>query len=330
MNRPFRIGRSADRPRAEAGCRWEAPGLLAGLVADSIAPCKGKATPSKFWIMSDLRLDQNPSLLLPAPTEFDAILVAGNVAEGLEDSLRLLDRALGNRGGGRPVLLVPGPVEYRSEVPMVEALARGREMASRLGIILLSDESVRVGPTNGAGIVVIGATLWTDWELRSSPGRPKARVIARTAWEDTRRILLRRGRPLVPLDTLAMHARSRAYIEDALTSVVIGSVGLAGGPNACTDVALPGDAAVVMTCHAPTPRSLPADWAGWQADAWVSASLASEAAAATEAWGAPRLWVHGNVPRAADHVVGRTRVVANPRVGERGHDAFDPTLVVAT
>ncbi|GJD37222.1 metallophosphoesterase [Methylobacterium aerolatum] len=327
MNRPFRVGRSADRTEAERVGRWHAPGLLAGLIAGPSAPCPGRAPPRRFWVMSDLRLDRDPLPALTPPPDIDAVLVAGNVAEGIPEAVRLLDRALGDRGGGRPVFLVPGNVEYRSDVPMGEALARGREAAAAAGIDLLSDQTARVGPPHGDGLVVVGATLWTDWQLRASPERPRARIAARNSWEDAGRIELRRGRRLTPLDSLAMHARSRAYVEDALLSVVIGSLGLPNGPNACTDVARPGDAAVVLTCHAPTPLSLPQDWAGWHADAWVAASLASEAAEAMEAWGAPRLWAHGNVPRGADHVVGRTRVVANPRVGERGH-AFDPALVV--
>ena len=42
----------------------------------------------------------------------------------------------------------------------------------------------------------------------------------------------------------------------------------------------------------------------------------------------PPLWIHGNVPRGVDHRLGKTRVVANPRVGERGYAGFDPALVV--
>ena len=45
-------------------------------------------------------------------------------------------------------------------------------------------------------------------------------------------------------------------------------------------------------------------------------------------WGAPALWVHGNVPRAVDYRRARTRVVANPRMGEPGYGGFDPALVL--
>ncbi|MEE7493296.1 metallophosphoesterase [Methylobacterium oryzae] len=313
-----------------AGRRWLAPGLLADVLASAQAQSDDRRRARRaFWVLSDLRLDLDPRYALPdPPPDFDAVLVAGNVAPGLSASLRGLDAVLGGRQGDKPVFVVPGCVEYRSDVPLVEALARGRDLAAELGFVLLSDDAVRFGPPHGDGTVVIGATLWTDWSLGASREVPSARILARTAWDEARLVFLRRERPLTPLDSLAMHARSRAYIEDALTSVIIRSLDLGGGPNACVDCALPGDVAVVLTCHAPTPRSLPADWEGWDAAPWVAASRASEASASMEAWGAPRLWVHGHVPRAADHVVGRTRVVANPRVGERGYDAFDPTRVV--
>ncbi|MEE7505153.1 metallophosphoesterase [Methylobacterium mesophilicum] len=287
-----------------------------------------RASRRAFWILSDLRLDEDPGYALPDPPDCDAVLVAGNVGAGLCESLDRLAAALGGRQAGRPVFVVPGNVEYRSATPLVEALARGRELADRLGFHLLSDAAARFGPPDGDGTVVIGATFWTDWRLGASPERPSARVMARTAGEDGKTIRLRRGRALTPLDSLAMHARSRAYIEDALTSAMIQSLGLAAGTNACLDCVRKGDVAVVLTCHSPSPRSLPDDWEGWHEDGWVAASRASEAEAAMEAWGAPRLWVHGNVPRAVDCRIGRTRVVANPRVGERGYAGFDPALVI--
>jgi len=328
MDDSVRVERLCDQsrstqPRVDARAPGGAP------AAGARRPASGDRTRRRaFWVLSDLRLDGVPGYALPDPPDCDAVLVAGNVGEGLCEALTRLSEALAGRQGDRPVFLVPGNVEYRSSTPFAEALARGRDLADSLGFHLLSDDAVRFGPPHGDGTVVIGATLWTDWRLRAAPPGPSARVAARTAWDEAGRIPVGRDGMLSPLDALAMHARSRAFIEDALTSVAIRSLGLAAGPNACIDCARPGDVPVVLTCHAPTPRSLPEDWEGWHAEAWVAASRASDASAATEAWGAPRLWVHGNVPRGVDHRVGRTRVVANPRIGEPGYGGFDPALVV--
>ncbi|MGU3340778.1 metallophosphoesterase [Methylobacterium mesophilicum] len=325
MNIPVRAER---RPLAElpitgphrfSGARRDAP---------STPFRRDGRTRRAFWILSDLRLDKDTGFVLPDPPDCDAVLVAGNVAPDLCGALDGLSRALAGRQGARPVFVVPGNVEYRSPTPRRAALARARELAESLGLHLLSDDAVRFGPSHGDGTVVIGATFWTDWQLHAS-GRPSyARIAARTAWDDAGRAG-GTGVALDPLDTLALHVRSRAYIEDALTSVAIRTLGLRSGPNARIDCVRSGDVPVVLTCHAPTPRSLPPDWEGWHAEDYVAASMASDASAAMEAWGAPPLWVHGNVPRGVDHRVGRTRVVANPRVGEPGYAAFDPTFVIA-
>lgn len=47
----------------------------------------------------------------------------------------------------------------------------------------------------------------------------------------------------------------------------------------------------------------------------------------------PHLWIHGHVHRQQDHIVGRTRIIANPRGyplqnGKRENPDFDPCLVV--
>lgn len=281
----------------------------------------------RCWILSDLHVDEDVAFALPNPLpEFDVLLVAGGIACGLDASLTWLARALDGRQGTRPVVMVPGAREFRSELPLVEALSQGRERARSLGIDLLSDDTVRVEGPDGRGIHVVGATLWTNWALLGAFQGKLARVGARHGWPDGDRILLRRGRPWTPLDALAVHARSRAFIEDALTGIVHQAMGCPCPPRALVEDVRPGDRAVVLTCHAPSRHSLPYDWAGWLQDDWVAASLASDLEDVLQSWGAPTLWVHGNVPGRVDHVIDRTRVVANPR-GDPG-SAFDAALVV--
>ena len=90
----------------------------------------------------------------------------------------------------------------------------------------------------------------------------------------------------------------------------------------------PGDRAVVLTHHAPSPRALAPDWPGWLCDEWLAASHASDLEDVLDAWGAPALWVHGRVPSAVDLRLGKTRVVANPRSPAPEGRSFDPGLVV--
>ncbi|MEE7459709.1 metallophosphoesterase [Methylorubrum populi] len=300
-----------------------------------LPPCPGPASSpgrregARFWIMSDLIVDRHPGFRLPDPLpEFDVLLVAGGVAIGLEPALRWLAQALDGRQGDRPVMMVAGSAELWSETPMVEAVARGRELARELGIHLLADETVRVGPPAGGGTIVVGATLWTDWCLEGRFEGRLARVAARHSWADCKRVLLRRGRPWTPIDALGAHARSRGYIEDALTSIVCQSLGVARGPGTLVPDVRPGDRAVVLTHFAPSRRSLPEDWPGWLGDAWLAASHASDLEDVMHAWGAPALWVHGRAVASADYRIGRTRVVANPLRRWKTAATFNPALVI--
>ena len=282
----------------------------------------------RLWILSDLRIDLDPRFVLPDPLpDFDALLVAGGICAGLDASLRWLAAALDGRQGGRPVVMVAGNLEFWSDSPLVEALDRGRRLAEDLGIRLLSEGTVRMEGPDGRGVHVIGATLWTDWCLEGAFRGKLARVGAKHSSPDCERILLRRDRPWSPLDALAVHARSRAYIEDALTTIAYQALGFPVPPKASVGDVMPGDRAVVLTCHAPSRRSLPEDWSGWLCDDWIPASLASDLEAVMLAWGAPCLWAHGNAPSRVDYRLGRTRVVANPR-GSPQEPGFDPALVV--
>ena len=319
----------ARRPRIDAVATTIARNIL---VPRSVPPqpvITGHDGRLRLWVVSDLRVDLDPAFALPDPLpDFDALVVAGGIAPGLDRAIRWLSTALDGRQGDRPVILVPGNVEYWSDIPLVEALARGRAVARDVGVTLLSDDAVRLRSPDGSGLFVVGATLWTDWALDGGVAGRAARVAAKHSWIDGDRILLRRDRPLSPLDALGAHARSRAYVEDALTAIVYQSLGFACPPKALVEGVRPGDRAMVVTFHAPSRRSLHGDWAGWYGDAWVAASRASDLEGVMRSWGAPALWVHGNAPTAVDYAIARTRIVANPRVDRDGCTGFDPTLVV--
>ncbi|MBL7309680.1 hypothetical protein INQ13_25145, partial [Escherichia coli] len=63
------------------------------------------------------------------------------------------------------------------------------------------------------------------------------------------------GVPFYPHDAAGGHHRSRAYIEDALSSVVAGGYGHV--PDPVVAGIRGGDRAVVVSHHAPRIRSLP-------------------------------------------------------------------------
>ncbi len=299
------------------------------------APGAGRAAtqgprPYRLWVMSDLVVDRHP-LALPDPLpDFDALVVAGDVSDDLRASVEWLGRALDGRQGSRPVVLVPGNREFWGDGDIAEILARGRELAARAGIALLSDDGLRVDDGRGTGLYILGATLWTDWALHGSRRATLARGHARHHLGDCRRIRRAGALPYLPHDAGGAHARSRAFIEDVLGSIGAQATGFRASPVALVQDARPGDRAVVVTHHAPSARALPPEVLPELADEWVGASLASDLEGIMDGWGAPALWIHGHVPGPVDVTVGRTRIVANPRISgwECGRSPFDPTLIL--
>ena len=284
----------------------------------------------RLWILSDLAVGRpGDDFSLPDPLPpFDAMLVAGNIANDLASSLEWLAAALGDRLRGRPVVLVPGTRDYRGELSPSETLWRARRMGRSLGIVVLADETIRLPDGRGAAIHVIGATLWTDWSLNGAAQAQSARGYARHGWTDARGVRAEDGQDWGPHDAAGAHARSRAYIEDALGTAVCQRHGFGTSPTALMTGVGPGDRIVVMTHHAPSPFSLPRDWEGWFGDPWLAASHATDMEDIMDAWGAPALWVHGHVPSPVDYRLRKTRVVANPRPRDDGAATFDSALVV--
>ncbi|MGT2481592.1 metallophosphoesterase [Methylobacterium oryzae CBMB20] len=301
------------------------------------APARAATAPRRYrlWVMSDLAVDRTatglPPFALPDPLpDFDVLAVAGDVADDLERSVERLARSLDGRQGSRPVVLVPGNREFWNGRTVEETLARGRDMAGRAGIALLSDDALRIDDGRGTGLCLLGATLWTDWALHGARRATLARGHARHNARDCRRIRRAGTIPYLPHDAGGAHARSRAFIEDALGSIVVQATGFRASPVALVRDARPGDRAVVVSHHAPTVRSLPTEVLPDLCDEWIGASLASDLEGLMDGWGAPALWIHGHVPGAVDVTVGRTRIVANPRVSgwACGRAPFDPTFIV--
>lgn len=147
------------------------------------------------------------------------------------------------------------------------------------------------------GVAFLGATLWTDFALFGDP-----RVAGFTCQElmtDFRRIRVQpRYSKLRTLDASAIHANTLRWLERELSSRTTGTT-------------------VVVTHHAPSPRSLPT---GGLADI-TSAAYASRLDDFIRRH-AIDLWIHGHVHNSCDYQIGSTRVVCNPR--GYGPDEFNP------
>ena len=154
-----------------------------------------------------------------------------------------------------------------------------------------------------AGVRIFGCTLWTDFQLHPNPSL--SRMTAELRMNDYRKIRVSpQYRKLRVADTLQIHWRSREWLQAAASRGETRN-------------------AVIITHHAPSPRSL-----GDGLDDPLSPAYASDLEALIEATGA-QLWIHGHTHRPVDYILGGTRVISNPRgYVDEPVKGFDPGLVV--
>jgi predicted phosphohydrolase len=211
---------------------------------------------------------------------------------------------LGARLAGVPTIYVPGNHCFwwdggDDRYTHADQIARGRDLAARRGIHLLSDDAVTL-----RGVKFLGSTLWTDLRLATwSPGH--AARSARLGMRDYKRIRRRRSgrhKYVRPSDTAAMHQAGRAWLDDQL--------------------GLPHDGpTVVISHHAPHPRSLPTDGLDL---AHCYASDLSRLIHDRQ----PDLWVHGHLHSRSDYRIGATRIVCNARGHVDEASGFDPAFTI--
>ena len=234
---------------------------------------------SRLWVLSDLHLEavRYPEAFRPVRSEFDVLVVAGDVHEG--DTDRAL-RTVSAFAGGKPVVFVLGNHEFWDrEVAHERSIAR--RAAAKHGVTLVDDNMVDL-----AGVRFVGGTLWGDGTLagaEATPDRPTGE-----------RILVRRGRgghSITGQDQARLHRHTRGLIEAA-----VGQQPADGRPL------------VVVTHHAPHPLCLPET----ERTGWSAGHAASDLSELTDA-GQIALWVHGHVHHTVNLVrAGGTRIVCNP------------------
>ena len=250
----------------------------------------------KLNILSDLHLGQGALPLPDAPA--DLVVLAGDIARPAE-AMAWASRI------GKPVLYVAGNHEfYGASLPAT--MARLKSLAQGTPVRVLDDEAVVIG-----GVRFLGSTLWTDFRLFGD-GAPRAdaQAQAQRFIRDFSRIFVDEamGQAFSPEEAerrFERHARWLAQQLDAPHD----------GPT------------VVITHHAPSPRSIHPRFAGSP----INACFVSDA---ERLMGAERVavWIHGHTHDSFDYEVAGTRVLCNPRGyardGVNENASFDPDLVV--
>ena len=245
----------------------------------------------KIRIVADLHLEF-ADVVMPA-VEADVVVVAGDVRCGPKgvDRLCALFPDL-------PVVYVLGNHEYYGQAhPRLIEKARARSEGTNVRLL-------ENGRADFCGVTFLGCTFWTDFRLCGNPriaGGEAARAMT-----DYRKIRVSPAyRKLTPVDTALLHAESRRWLSEKFEENRAGRL-------------------VVVTHHAPSPRSLPPVWR----DDLLSAAYASALDEFVAGSGAA-LWIHGHVHSRNEYVIGETRVVCNPRgYPDEVGNGFDPNLVL--
>ncbi|MCY4600815.1 MAG: metallophosphoesterase family protein [Acidobacteria bacterium] len=249
----------------------------------------------RVQVISDLHLEFDPAIPPLAP-DAEAVIIAGDLAPHAPG---LLARVRDAWQDARQVLYVPGNHEYYGHDLDEAAEALAADCASA-GLTLLNPGTAELG-----GARVIGATLWTNFALDGDPG--VAMMIAARQINDFSGAIRTDGGEAVftAAASASRHSRERAFIEDALFA--------APGPT------------VVVTHHAPTPRSIHPRYRTSALNGAFVSDLETVIARHQ-----PALWIHGHVHDPVDTVLGKTRVLANPRgyPDEGRRNGFDSRLTI--
>jgi len=267
------------------------------------------STPVRLLVLSDLHLEFAP-FEAPDPALYDIVVLAGDIALGRSAVLWARDQPL---FADKPVVFVPGNHEfYQGERSRTLELLR--QAAAGSNVHLLDRDEVVI-----AGVRFLGATLWTDFELDVPRGTGLAAAMtnATRGLNDFAGLIRQRvhhppgERRFTPEDARREHQLSRAWLQTRLDAPLDAGV----------------FATVVVTHHAPSPRSMDPQYEGSRLNPCFYSELPDSF------FQSPLLWIHGHSHSSADYVRQATRVIANPRGyvrwdGSIENDAFQPDLVV--
>jgi predicted phosphodiesterase len=250
----------------------------------------------KLNILSDLHLGFGA---MPHPrNDADVVVLAGDIARPREAVAWAL-------GFARPVVYVPGNHEFYGG--SIDGVARElRALCDGSRVHLLDDDELILD-----GVRFLGSTLWTNFDLFPDPDHKSAAIEqARRLLRDFSRIRREEAGEAVftPEDSVGLFQRHARWLAARLATPH-------DGPT------------IVVTHHAPSPRSIHPRFAGSLLNACFISDL-------HELLGADKaaLWIHGHTHDSFDYEIHGTRVVCNPRgyakEGVNENALFDPDLVV--
>lgn len=255
----------------------------------------------RLQILSDLHLEFTPDLQLEIDPSADVLIVAGDICAGAERGFQYLRRQVRDAVA---IVAVAGNHEFYNRHWQDER-SRARELGHQFGIHWLDDDAVMLGDVR-----VLGATLWTDYEIFGAETREQAMRAAGLGMSDhiTIKADAEPQRNFSPWHARDAHRASCGFLHGALSEPAESE---AGAPN------------IVVTHHGPHPRSV----APLFRDSILTAAFISDLSGLIDLH-QPALWIHGHTHVNFDYRVGDTRVVCNPYGYPGENRRFVPRLVV--
>lgn len=251
----------------------------------------------RIWILSDLHIPQKDAIRLLKPDRFpqaDACVLAGDVTDSMHLAINWVGKVVRPI---MPVVWVPGNHEFY-DTSIESGIKNARLIAEALNVTFL-DDSVEIMD----GVRFLGGTLWTDFAIDApATGFERGVAIKNAMWAaknglaDYNNIYLQAPRVdgviprhIRPDDLVNLHHKTKAFIDDALSVPFDGKT-------------------VVVSHHAPHRASIHEKFEG---DA-TNGAFVSDLSDLIERR-QPDLWVHGHVHQPFDYLVGKTRIICNPR-----------------
>jgi predicted phosphodiesterase len=247
----------------------------------------------KLNVLSDLHLSQGE---LPLPeNDADLVILAGDLARPAR-AVAWASRI------PKPVLYVPGNHEFYGG-SIEGTVTELKRLCAGTRIRVLDCEEAVLG-----GVRFLGATLWTDFMLGGAGAARDAAMREAERFMRDFSVVRIGGTPFTPEASAGLFAQHAAWLEERLAAPH-------AGPT------------VVITHHAPSPRSIHPRFAGSP----LNACFVSDAERLIDARRV-QLWIHGHTHDSFDYRVGGTRVVCNSRgyarVGINEIASFDANLLL--
>ena len=247
----------------------------------------------KILILSDLHLEF--ASFTPSSDEVDLVILAGDICK--KDQGIYWAR---NTWPNTEIIYIAGNHEfYGSDRNAV--LSSLRSAAEDTGVHFLDNDEVMIN-----GVLFLGATLWTDFELFGSVAKDKAIIAGKHGLNDFR-MIVEGGYTFSPNDAIALCNKSAEWLRVKLNTV--------------DDISK----TVVVTHHLPSMQSVSERYRNDILSACFASNL-------DDLLGYCKLWIHGHTHDSFDYIENGTRVICNPRGyvyrGTQENIRFKPDLVV--